>query len=133
MLPSDKTLKKDITPAGAGPAGIPVFKYPVQGPAPVEAPKIAGPMAQDVQKVVPQAVSPIRVRAASCRSICRSLAAATEDNPSIAAARAQGALDLHAARRLAASGTSATAARRRAGMKGARGEHQGPSEDREGP
>ena len=57
MMPSDKTLKKDITPAGAGPAGIPVFKYRFKG-QPSSAPKIAGPMAQDVQKVAPQAVSP---------------------------------------------------------------------------
>ena len=31
MMPSDKTLKKDITPASAGPAGIPVYKYRFKG------------------------------------------------------------------------------------------------------
>ena len=84
MLPSDKTLKKDITPAGAGPAGIPVYKYRFKG-QPSSAPKIAGPMAQDVQKVVPQAVSQIPGSGGKLQIHMPTLAAATEDNPSIAA------------------------------------------------
>ena len=58
MMPSDKRLKKDIEPAGQGPAGIPVYKYRFKG-ALAGSPKQQGPMAQDVQKVVPQAVSQI--------------------------------------------------------------------------
>ena len=83
MLPSDKTLKKDITPAGAGPAGIPVFKYRFKG-QPSSAPKFQGPMAQDVQKVAPQAVSPIPGSGGKLQIHMPTLAAATEDNPSIA-------------------------------------------------
>ena len=82
MMPSDKTLKKDITPAGAGPAGIPVFKYRFKG-QPSSAPKFQGPMAQDVQKVVPQAVSPIPGSGGKLQIHMPTLAAATEDNPSI--------------------------------------------------
>jgi hypothetical protein len=83
MMPSDKTLKKDITPAGAGPAGIPVFKYRFKG-QPSSAPKFKGPMAQDVQKVVPQAVSPIPGSGGKLQIHMPTLAAATEGDPSIA-------------------------------------------------
>ena len=41
MLPSDKTLKKDIEPVGQGPAGIPVYKYRFKG-ALAGSPKMAG-------------------------------------------------------------------------------------------
>ena len=82
MLPSDKTLKKDITPAGSGPAGIPVFKYRFKG-QPSSAPKFQGPMAQDVQKVAPQAVSQIPGSGGKLQIHMPTLAAATEDRPSI--------------------------------------------------
>jgi hypothetical protein len=82
MLKSDKTLKKDITPAGSGPAGIPVYKYRFKG-QPSSAPKFQGPMAQDVQKVVPQAVSQIPGSGGKLQIHMPTLAAATEDRPSI--------------------------------------------------
>ena len=81
-IPSDRTLKKDITPAGSGPAGIPVYKYRFKG-QPSSAPKFQGPMAQDVQKVVPQAVSPIPGSGGKLQIHMPTLAAATEDRPSI--------------------------------------------------
>ena len=116
MMPSDKTLKKDITPAGAGPAGIPVFKYRFKG-QPSSAPKLLGPMAQDVQKVVPQAVSPIPGSGGKLQIHMPTLAAATEDNPSIAPPKPK-ALSTFMPPVGASSGTSAMRAGAR-GMKGA--------------
>ena len=115
MLPSDKTLKKDITPAGAGPAGIPVFKYRFKG-QPSSAPKFQGPMAQDVQKVAPQAVSQIPGSGGKLQIHMPTLAAATEDNPSIAPPKPK-ALSTFMPPVGASSGTSAM----RAGARGMRG------------
>jgi hypothetical protein len=116
MLPSDKTLKKDITPAGAGPAGIPVFKYRFKG-QPSSAPKFQGPMAQDVQKVAPQAVSQIPGSGGKLQIHMPTLAAATEDNPSIAPPKPK-ALSTFMPPVGSSSGTSAMRAGAR-GMKGA--------------
>ena len=80
MLPSDKRLKKDITPAGSGPAGIPVYNYRFKG-QPSSAPKFKGPMAQDVQKVAPQAVSQIPGSGGKLQIHMPTLEAATEDQP----------------------------------------------------
>ena len=80
MLPSDKTLKKDIEPVGQGPAGIPVYKYRFKG-ALAGSPKMQGPMAQDVQKVVPQAVSPIPGSGGKLQIHMPTLEAATEGQP----------------------------------------------------
>ncbi len=77
MMPSDKTLKKDITPAGEGPAGIPVYKYRFKG-ALAGSPKQQGPMAQDVQKVVPKAVSKIPGSGGKLQIHMPTLEAATE-------------------------------------------------------
>ncbi len=82
LAPSDRTLKKDITPAGTGPAGIPVYKFRYKG-ALAGSPKQQGPMAQDVQKVVPQAVSPIPGSGGKLQIHLPTLSAATEDRPSI--------------------------------------------------
>jgi hypothetical protein len=59
MLPSDRRLKKDISKVGEGPGGIPAYSYRFKG-APPSSPKVVGPMAQDVQKVVPEAVKKIQ-------------------------------------------------------------------------
>ena len=77
MIPSDKRLKKDIEPAGQGPAGIPVYKYRFKG-ALADSPKQQGPMAQDVQKVVPQAVSQIPGSGGKLQIHMPTLSAATE-------------------------------------------------------
>ena len=77
MLPSDKRLKKDITPAGSGPAGIPVYNYRFKGQS-SSAPKFKGPMAQDVQKVAPQAVSQIPGSGGKLQIHMPTLEAATE-------------------------------------------------------
>ena len=77
MLPSDKRLKKDITPAGSGPAGIPVYNYRFKGQS-SSAPKFKGPMAQDVQKVAPQAVSQIPGSGGKLQIHMPTLAAKTE-------------------------------------------------------
>ena len=77
MMPSDERLKKDITPAGEGPAGIPVYKYRFKG-ALAGSPKQQGPMAQDVQKVVPQAVSKIPGSGGKLQIHMPTLEAATE-------------------------------------------------------
>jgi hypothetical protein len=58
MLPSDRRLKKDISKVGEGPGGIPAYSYRFKGASP-SSPKFLGPMAQDVQKVVPDAVKQI--------------------------------------------------------------------------
>jgi hypothetical protein len=53
---SDREMKTDITPVGKDPAtGIPLHAYRYKGD-PKSYPKVVGPMAQDVQKVVPGAV-----------------------------------------------------------------------------
>ena len=80
MMPSDKRLKKDIEPAGQGPAGIPVYKYRFKG-ALADSPKQQGPMAQDVQKVVPQAVSQIPGSGGKLQIHMPTLEAATEGQP----------------------------------------------------
>ena len=77
MMPSDKRLKKDIEPVGQGPAGIPVYKYRFKG-ALSGSPKLQGPMAQDVQKVVPQAVSQIPGSGGKLQIHMPTLAAKTE-------------------------------------------------------
>ena len=77
MMPSDKRLKKDIEPVGQGPAGIPVYKYRFKG-ALAGSPKQQGPMAQDVQKVVPQAVSQIPGSGGKLQIHMPTLSAATE-------------------------------------------------------
>ena len=77
MMPSDKRLKKDIEPVGQGPAGIPVYKYRFKG-ALAGSPKQQGPMAQDVQKVVPQAVSKIPGSGGKLQIHMPTLEAATE-------------------------------------------------------
>ena len=82
MMPSDERLKKNITPAGTGPAGIPVYKFRYKG-ALAGSPKQQGPMAQDVAKVVPQAVSPIPGSGGKLQIHLPTLSAATEDRPSI--------------------------------------------------
>ena len=76
-MPSDKRLKKDIEPVGQGPAGIPVYKYRFKG-ALAGSPKQQGPMAQDVQKVVPQAVSQIPGSGGKLQIHMPTLEAATE-------------------------------------------------------
>ena len=60
MMPSDEQLKKDIEARRRGTGRDPVYKYRFKG-ALAGSPK-QGPMAQDVQKVVPQAVSNSRFR-----------------------------------------------------------------------
>ena len=80
MMPSDERLKKDIEPAGEGPAGIPVYKYRFKG-ALAGSPKQQGPMAQDVQKVVPQAVSKIPGSGGKLQIHMPTLEAATEGQP----------------------------------------------------
>jgi hypothetical protein len=82
MMPSDESLKKDITPAGKGPAGIPIYKYRFKG-ALAGSPKMQGPMAQDVQKVVPQAVSQIPGSGGKLQIHMPTLAAATDNRPPI--------------------------------------------------
>ena len=77
MMPSDKRLKKDIEPVGQGPAGIPVYKYRFKG-ALAGSPKQQGPMAQDVQKAVPQAVSQIPGSGGKLQIHMPTLEAATE-------------------------------------------------------
>ena len=80
MMGSDRRMKKDITPVGTGPAGIPVYKYRFKG-APAGSPKVQGPMAQDVQKVVPQAVSQIPGSGGKLQIHMPTLEAATEGKP----------------------------------------------------
>ena len=55
MLPSDRRLKKDIEKVGKDPVGVPSYAFRYKGADP-KSPKIVGPMAQDVQKVAPEAV-----------------------------------------------------------------------------
>ena len=113
---SDRTMKKDITPAGSGPAGIPVYKFRYKGAAP-SSPKLQGPMAQDVQKVAPQAVSQIPGSGGKLQIHLPTLSAATEDKPSIAPPKPK-ALSTFMPPVGSSSGTSAMRAGAR-GMKGA--------------
>ena len=55
VLPSDRRLKKDIEKVGKDPVGVPSYAFRYKGADP-KSPKIVGPMAQDVQKVAPEAV-----------------------------------------------------------------------------
>ncbi len=117
MLPSDERLKKDITPAGTGPAGIPIYKFRYKG-ALAGSPKAQGPMAQDVQKVVPQAVSPIPGSGGKLQIHLPTLSAATEDRPSIPQAATPKALSTFMPP--VAAGRGATTALR-AGARGVKG------------
>ena len=58
MLPSDRRLKKDIEKVGKHPVGVPLYSFRYKGDDP-SSPKVLGPMAQDVQKKVPEAVGKI--------------------------------------------------------------------------
>jgi hypothetical protein len=55
MMPSDRRMKKDIEKVGKDPIGVPAYAFRYKGSDP-KSPKIVGPMAQDVQKVAPEAV-----------------------------------------------------------------------------
>jgi hypothetical protein len=55
MMPSDRRMKKDIEKVGKDPVGVPAYAFRYKGSDP-KSPKIVGPMAQDVQKVAPEAV-----------------------------------------------------------------------------
>ena len=55
MMPSDRRLKKDVEKVGKDPVGVPSYAFRYKGADP-KSPKIVGPMAQDVQKVAPEAV-----------------------------------------------------------------------------
>jgi hypothetical protein len=55
---SDRRIKKNISKIGVNaPTGLPVFSYNFKGEQP-GMPKTIGPMAQDIQKVMPAAVAP---------------------------------------------------------------------------
>ena len=71
MLPSDKTLKKDITPAGAGPAGTSGLQVSVQGPALVGARSSAVRWRRTCRRSRRKRSARSWLRAASCRSTCR--------------------------------------------------------------
>jgi hypothetical protein len=55
MMPSDRRLKKDVEKVGKDPVGVPSYAFRYKGADP-KSPKVVGPMAQDVQKVAPEAV-----------------------------------------------------------------------------
>ena len=55
MVGSDRRMKKDIEKVGKDPVGVPSYAFRYKGADP-KSPKIVGPMAQDVQKVAPEAV-----------------------------------------------------------------------------
>jgi hypothetical protein len=58
---SDASLKTDITPIGRHPTtGLPLYSYRYKGD-PKSYPKVSGPMAEDVMKVAPHAVTTIGV------------------------------------------------------------------------
>jgi hypothetical protein len=60
---SDAHLKTDITPIGTHPpTGLPLYSYRYKGD-PKSYPKVSGPMAEDVMKVAPHAVTTIGVHA----------------------------------------------------------------------
>jgi hypothetical protein len=62
LLPgSDRQLKTDITPIGKHPpTGLPIYSYRYKGD-PKSYPKVTGPMAEDVMKVAPHAVTTVGV------------------------------------------------------------------------
>jgi hypothetical protein len=55
---SDRSMKTDITRVGTHPTGIPIHAYRYKGD-PKTYPKVVGPMAEDVAKIAPHAVSPV--------------------------------------------------------------------------
>jgi hypothetical protein len=55
-LLSDRRMKTDIARVGAHPAGVPLYAYRYKGD-PKSYPKVVGPMAEDVAKIAPHAVS----------------------------------------------------------------------------
>ena len=55
---SDRSMKTDIKKVGAHPAGMPLYAYRYKGD-PKSYPKTVGPMAEDVAKIAPHAVSVI--------------------------------------------------------------------------
>jgi hypothetical protein len=58
---SDAALKTDITPIGTHPqTGLPLYSYRYKGD-PKSYPKVSGPMAEDVMKVAPHAVTTIGI------------------------------------------------------------------------
>jgi hypothetical protein len=60
---SDAQLKTDITPIGTHPpTGLPIYSYRYKGD-PKSYPKVTGPMAEDVMKVAPHAVTTVGVHA----------------------------------------------------------------------
>jgi hypothetical protein len=63
---SDRNLKTDITPVGMHPSGVPLYSYRYSGD-PKSYPKITGPMAEDVAKVAPHAVTTVGIHKPSGR------------------------------------------------------------------
>jgi hypothetical protein len=57
---SDRRLKKDIKPIGKDPLGLTTYEYRYKGES-SKSPKHTGYMAQEVQKVLPEAVTEIPV------------------------------------------------------------------------
>jgi hypothetical protein len=57
---SDRRLKTDIQKVDTHPSGLPIYSYRYKGD-PKTYPKVVGPMAEDVQKIAPQAVKPLGV------------------------------------------------------------------------
>ena len=131
---SDRTMKKDITPAGSGPAGIPVYKFRYKGAA-RRRPSSRGRWRRTCRRSSRKRSARSQVRAASCRFTCRHFRrrrrTARPSRWEGSIPDAQGALDLHAACQRVQRNVGY--ARRRAGHEGRAGEHQGPSEDRRGP
>jgi hypothetical protein len=61
LFGSDKALKTDITPIGTHPpTGLPLYSYRYKGD-PKSYPKVSGPMAEDVMKVAPHAVTTVGI------------------------------------------------------------------------
>lgn len=57
-LLSDRSMKTDISKVGMHPAGVPMYAFRYKGD-PKTFPKVVGPMAEDVAKIAPHAVSAI--------------------------------------------------------------------------
>jgi hypothetical protein len=55
---SDRSLKTDITQVDTHPSGVPIYTYRYKGD-PKSYPKVMGPMAEDVAKIAPHAVTPM--------------------------------------------------------------------------
>ena len=55
---SDRRLKTDIAKVGKHPSGVPIYSFRYKGD-PKHYPKVVGPMAEDVAKIAPHAVSQI--------------------------------------------------------------------------